>query len=648
MSNETKLATIEKRKRSKIAWIIPIIALLSTIWLINKSVNEAGVDIIVNFKNANGFKAGKTAVVYKGYNLGKVKKITVGKDLTSVDAHINISKQASNFITREGTEFWIIKPKFSVSEISGLDTIISGVYIEVKPKPIKKPKPFATDEEFKKEFLDASENYFTINVASFASMKEAEQLLKKEKINKNSFVFTYGENKEWVKVMYGVYETYEESSEALYKLVSIKNNYQPIIEKIRTKQELYKKYNIVDYKKVVKAKPNNIVKEDNKILNNNTIDDKETSLVNNIDSVKIKSISKLDAKEVVNPIVVNKKLKILNTLDSEIYNRTVGYIKVDSAKVRNKPFPSEKYVVKELVKNEKVVIESCNKYKWCKLENEELYISKLVIKFDNETIESKVENKNITNVPNLIPNEVSVAKNIVKVKNDLEKINSVELGQSNTDTNLNTNEIKEIKTFGVENKQEIKTNIKDKKIIEKIEDVKVDTEIKNEDNLKEINSVEFEQTNKEQTNIVIEETTESAADIKVDTEIIAEKKSNVLEEKNKSKMLNAKISVTEDKTEEPKQIQENITKKVSAFQNKFNNSENSKLTILLSIISNSDLNWYLKRYSIDKNNYAIVEDENKLKVYSGLFDTKEEARNYLMSLHPKVNKKSKIISIGNI
>ena len=140
MNNETPNAVIEMRKRSKITWIIPIIALLSTIWLINKSVNEAGVEIIVNFKNANGFKAGKTTVVYKGYNLGKVKKITVAKDLTSIDAHIKISKEAANFITREGTEFWIVKPKFSVSEISGLDTIISGVYIAVKPKSVDRDK----------------------------------------------------------------------------------------------------------------------------------------------------------------------------------------------------------------------------------------------------------------------------------------------------------------------------------------------------------------------------------------------------------------------------------------------------------------------------------------------------------------------------
>lgn len=149
MNNEqTKKAIVEKRKKSSITWLIPLVALLATSWLIYKSISEAGVDIVVNFKSGNGFKAGKTMVFYKGYNLGKISKVTVGNDLQSVNAHITISNEAANFITREGTEFWIVKPKFSVSEISGLDTIISGVYIEVRPPSIDIEKIEKMDSKF--------------------------------------------------------------------------------------------------------------------------------------------------------------------------------------------------------------------------------------------------------------------------------------------------------------------------------------------------------------------------------------------------------------------------------------------------------------------------------------------------------------------
>ncbi|NQY92790.1 MAG: MCE family protein [Campylobacteraceae bacterium] len=158
MNNEIPKAVVEKRKRSNISWLIPLIALMATSWLIYKSISEAGVDIIVNFGNGNGFKAGKTAVVYKGYKLGKITKITIGKDLKSVNAHININKDAANFINREGTEFWIVKPKFSVSEISGLDTIVGGVYIEVKPKTINQIALEKIPKQYK--FMGSTEKPF--------------------------------------------------------------------------------------------------------------------------------------------------------------------------------------------------------------------------------------------------------------------------------------------------------------------------------------------------------------------------------------------------------------------------------------------------------------------------------------------------------
>ncbi|OUR69335.1 hypothetical protein A9Q76_09935 [Arcobacter sp. 31_11_sub10_T18] len=158
MNNEIPKAVVEKRKRSNISWLIPLIALMATSWLIYKSISEAGVDIIVNFENGNGFKAGKTSVVYKGYKLGKITKVTVGKDLKSVNAHININKDAADFITREGTEFWIVKPKFSVSEISGLDTIVGGVYIEVKPKTINQIALEKIPKQYK--FIGSTEKPF--------------------------------------------------------------------------------------------------------------------------------------------------------------------------------------------------------------------------------------------------------------------------------------------------------------------------------------------------------------------------------------------------------------------------------------------------------------------------------------------------------
>ena len=117
---------------------------------------------------------------------------------------------------------------------------------------IKKVKKFQTDSAFKKKFLSSSKDSYTINITSFSSMKQAENLVKSEKIRKDSFIFTYGDENEWVKVVYGVFSSYEEANKALTELKNIKDKYEPVIEIIEIKQKLYDKYKDLKSNQVVK------------------------------------------------------------------------------------------------------------------------------------------------------------------------------------------------------------------------------------------------------------------------------------------------------------------------------------------------------------------------------------------------------------
>ncbi len=126
---------------------------------------------------------------------------------------------------------------------------LEGLEVKVKePKPkvkivekiqmLKKQQSFKTNEDFKKKFLEANKENYTINIATFTSMKEAISFVKKEQIYDNSFVFKYIEGKELVKVMYGVFENYQDAVISLDILDDIKQKYYPVIEKIQTKQKL--------------------------------------------------------------------------------------------------------------------------------------------------------------------------------------------------------------------------------------------------------------------------------------------------------------------------------------------------------------------------------------------------------------------------
>lgn len=130
----------------------------------------------------------------------------------------------------------------SIKDIKSIYADFKNKQLQTKIK-VKKVKPFQTNSEFKKKFLEANFDLYTINITSFSSIAQAKELLEKEKIYENSFVFSYGEEKEWVKVVYGIFDTYEEANTALEQLKDIKEKYEPVIEVISSKQELYKKYN---------------------------------------------------------------------------------------------------------------------------------------------------------------------------------------------------------------------------------------------------------------------------------------------------------------------------------------------------------------------------------------------------------------------
>jgi len=93
-------------------------------------------------------------------------------------------------------------------------------------------------------------------------MLEAERLVKEENIVSESFVFSYGDENEWIKVVYGVFETYEEADKVLVKLKNLVKKYEPVIERIEIKQKLYKQYAALNEKENIQEEIENTEKEE--------------------------------------------------------------------------------------------------------------------------------------------------------------------------------------------------------------------------------------------------------------------------------------------------------------------------------------------------------------------------------------------------
>ncbi|MBV2133366.1 MCE family protein [Pseudomonas sp. MAP12] len=130
----TELAQPDIRKTSNWSaiWVLPLLALIIGLWLLWRAFSEAGVEIRVHFADGEGIQVNKTQVMYKGIAVGKVIALHVSKDIQGVDATIEIKREAEDYLGQE-TRFWLVKPRVSLAGVTGLETLVSGIYIAVDP-----------------------------------------------------------------------------------------------------------------------------------------------------------------------------------------------------------------------------------------------------------------------------------------------------------------------------------------------------------------------------------------------------------------------------------------------------------------------------------------------------------------------------------
>lgn len=123
-----------RRRRSRwlpsLVWLIPIVAAVVGISLLINTLASRGPEITVTFSTAEGLTPGKTAVRYKDVDIGLVKSVRLAQDRSHVLASIELTKDAENFAVTD-TRFWVVRPRFAISGVSGLETLLSGAYIGV-------------------------------------------------------------------------------------------------------------------------------------------------------------------------------------------------------------------------------------------------------------------------------------------------------------------------------------------------------------------------------------------------------------------------------------------------------------------------------------------------------------------------------------
>ncbi|EME01287.1 MULTISPECIES: PqiB family protein [Stutzerimonas stutzeri subgroup] len=93
---------------------------------------QAGIKALVSLQDFDGLQAGRTPVIYKGMQVGLLKKLDIDSDLSGAQAELSIDPLFEDYLV-EDTQFWVVKPSVSVAGISGLEALVRGNYISVRP-----------------------------------------------------------------------------------------------------------------------------------------------------------------------------------------------------------------------------------------------------------------------------------------------------------------------------------------------------------------------------------------------------------------------------------------------------------------------------------------------------------------------------------
>lgn len=99
---------------------------------------QAGIKVVVTLSDFEGLQEGRTPVMYKGIQVGSLKTLKVDRDLNSATAELTINPLAEEYLV-EGSEFWVVKPSISLAGITGLEALVKGNYIAVRPGEKGKP-----------------------------------------------------------------------------------------------------------------------------------------------------------------------------------------------------------------------------------------------------------------------------------------------------------------------------------------------------------------------------------------------------------------------------------------------------------------------------------------------------------------------------
>ena len=114
--------------------LVPILCLVIAIGLFWSGYSRNTTTITVRFEEGHGIKPGDR-LQHRGIDIGEIISVTLNQPLSHVNVEIEL-ESASRALAREGSRFWIERPRISLARVSGLETVVGAKYVGVMPGPL--------------------------------------------------------------------------------------------------------------------------------------------------------------------------------------------------------------------------------------------------------------------------------------------------------------------------------------------------------------------------------------------------------------------------------------------------------------------------------------------------------------------------------
>ena len=114
-------------------WGATAVALIVAIGLAVWNQKPDGPTITIRFEQGYGLQPGNL-LQHRGIEVGTVTAVELAADENGVAVQVELLAGAKK-LARNGSEFWVVRPRVSLAKVTGLETVVGARYIEVQPGP---------------------------------------------------------------------------------------------------------------------------------------------------------------------------------------------------------------------------------------------------------------------------------------------------------------------------------------------------------------------------------------------------------------------------------------------------------------------------------------------------------------------------------